>query len=321
MPDIYRPVLLQVKQAMVPGPLFATQPESTHNEHMPADIAGLSGEALPPGRYAVTDRGSYDFGKLPCKEEEFRRLEEQALFFWSREKMLLSDSGLTESMRVLDIGCGQGIVADRIARELVPRGQVVGIEPDSSLRSMAEALAAQNQRLTVMPGDIYNLEQPDESFDFVYARLVFQHLKAPVEALREIHRVLKPGGIALIPDVDNGWLTLYPEPPGFSDMLRLAEKAQTSYGGDRFVGRKLAGYMGEAGFVNVATPVEVLTSARIGLDLFLKIITCFKILLLMRHNDKVEEDFFERICRFAREHNSHGWVGIFCARGVKNGGQ
>jgi len=264
-------------------------------------------------------RGSYDFGKLPCREEEFRRLEEQALFFWHRERELLRGAGLKPDMTVLDVGCGQGIVADRIARELVPQGRVVGIEPDPDLRRMGEALAAQNPGLSVVPGDIYDLGLPEGSVDFAYARLVFQHLREPVTALRQIHRVLKPGGIAVIPDVDNGWLTLHPEPPGFSDMLRLAEKAQVAYGGDRFVGRKLPGYMEEAGFVDVSAPVEVITSGRVGLDLFLKIITCFKILLLMRRNDRVEEDFFDRVCHFAREHRSQGWVGIFCARGVKKG--
>jgi len=267
----------------------------------------------------AVQRGSYDFGNLPCQEEEFRRLEEQALFFWRRERELLRAAGLSPTMRVLDVGCGQGVIADRIARELVPDGEVVGVEPDPDLRRVGEALATQNPRLTVIPGDIYNLDLPADSFDFAYARLVFQHLEKPVEALRQIHRVLRPGGIAVIPDVDNGWLTLQPEPPGFSDMLRLAEEAQAAYGGDRFVGRKLAGYLEKAGFTGITSPVEVITSGTTGLELFLKIITCFKILLLMQRHDPVESDFFGRICRFAREHRCQGWLGIFCARGEKKG--
>ncbi|MBM4356452.1 MAG: methyltransferase domain-containing protein [Deltaproteobacteria bacterium] len=263
------------------------------------------------------EKGSYDFANLPCQEEEFRRLEEQALFFWLRERELLRGAGLKPDMTVLDIGCGQGIVADRIARELVPQGRVVGIEPDPDLRRTAEALAESNPRLKVVAGDVYNLDLPDESFDFAYARLVFQHLNDPVRALRGIHRVLKPGGIAVIPDVDNGWLALHPEPPGFSEMLRHAEDAQAACGGDRFVGRKLAGYLEEAGFIDVSAPVEVITSDRTGLELFLKMITCFKILLLMQHNDRVDPDFFGRILQFAREQGSRGWLGIFCARGVK----
>ncbi len=109
-------------------------------------------------------------------------------------------------MRVVDLGCGTGIISQAIARFLTS-GSIVGVD-----RSPSMVLAAQNRaqkqettNLTFQVGSSEKLDLPSSSCDFVYARLLFQHLSDPQLTLREIKRVLKPGGIICIVDVDNDW--------------------------------------------------------------------------------------------------------------------
>jgi ubiquinone/menaquinone biosynthesis C-methylase UbiE len=97
---------------------------------------------------------------------------------------------------VLEVGCGVGIDIARFARA---GAQVNGI----ALSSTAVQLAKQNFEqqgitadLLVMNGE--DLELADDTFDFVYAHGVLQYTADPDQMIRQIHRVLRPGGQAII---------------------------------------------------------------------------------------------------------------------------
>lgn len=92
---------------------------------------------------------------------------------------------LTPAHRILDLGAGAGIVEQMRFRGLV--AQVCGIDPDQRV--------LENQHLDeakVATGS--SIPYPDNYFDLVYADNVAEHLDKPAEVLREINRVLKPGG-------------------------------------------------------------------------------------------------------------------------------
>jgi SAM-dependent methyltransferase len=224
-------------------------------------------------------------------------------------------------MRILDIGCGPGFVSEKIA-QLVPNGSVVGLELDDKLFAIATGIALQCPAFAVEKGSVYAMPFPDASFDFAYARFVFQHLDRPVDALREVARVLKPGGTALLLDVDDGWLMLHPEPPGFADLIKRSEAAQAAYGGDRFVGRKLPDYFREAGFESASFAVEVTTSDELSMPVFLEIISGFKLTLLLQQGesrDKIEAEL-KRIAAHVDLHNGRGAIGVFLVSGRRGGG-
>jgi SAM-dependent methyltransferase len=102
----------------------------------------------------------------------------------------------TGGLRVLEIGCGLGTDGAQFAKA----GAVyTGVD----LTEAAIELARERFRLFDLPGDFRvadaeNLDFPDASFDLVYSHGVLHHTPDTARAVREVHRVLKPGGRAVV---------------------------------------------------------------------------------------------------------------------------
>ena len=94
---------------------------------------------------------------------------------------------------VLDVGCGTGIFADRLDRQLAPGG-VTGC--DLSAGMLAEA-SARSQRVAWVRGDSARLPFRPGAFDAVVSTQAFHFFDQP-QAWAEFHRVLTPGGHALV---------------------------------------------------------------------------------------------------------------------------
>ena len=96
------------------------------------------------------------------------------------------------SARVIEVGCGNGLNFSHYPAAVT---EVVAIEPESYLRQEAQVAARTAAvRVRVIDGDAESLPVPDASFDAAITSLVLCSIVDPVRALREIHRVLKPGG-------------------------------------------------------------------------------------------------------------------------------
>ena len=65
---------------------------------------------------------------------------------------------------------------------------------------------------SLLGGDVCGLDSVDASFDLVFIREVLQFLPDPVHALRELFRVLKPGGYVCVSDMDDGLRITWPPP-------------------------------------------------------------------------------------------------------------
>ena len=124
---------------------------------------------------------------------------------------LIERSGIKPGMTVLDLGCGSGAFTPFVARVVGEQGRVyaVDIQP-AMLKQLERKLArAENQdikNIELKPASAYNLPFEDGSLDLVYMVTVLQEIPDRSRALREIKRVLKPGGILAVteflPDPD-----------------------------------------------------------------------------------------------------------------------
>src|SRR4051812_18787293 len=166
---------------------------------------------------------------------------------------------LEPGQRLLDVGCGPGTITVDLARRVAP-GEVVGIDRSDDVIAAASALdAPDNVRFET--GDVYALDVADASFDVVHAHQVLQHLTDPVAALRELRRVLRPGGRLAVRDSDYGAFTWAPASPGISRWLALYHELTQRNRAEADAGRYLLGWVQSAGFADVVAGSSTWTFA------------------------------------------------------------
>lgn len=154
--------------------------------------------------------------------------------------------------RVLDCGCGPGSITRGLAERAAP-AEVIGVDFGESqiARASQDAAARGLGNVRFVAASCYRLPFAAETFDGVFSHALLEHLAEPQKALAEFHRVLKPGGHVGVCSPDWGGFLLAP-PSAALDAARDAYTAiQTKNGGDVFVGRKLGGYLADAGFSNI----------------------------------------------------------------------
>lgn len=116
----------------------------------------------------------------------------------------VADAALIQpGQRVLDVACGTGILAREIASRIGPAGRVVGIDPNPGMLAAAKQIAP---AVEWREGVAESLPFPDQSFDAVVSQFGLIFFTDRRQALREMLRVLAPGGrlaVAVWDSLDN----------------------------------------------------------------------------------------------------------------------
>src|SRR3984893_9137583 len=169
---------------------------------------------------------------------------------------------LRGGMRLIDCGCGPGSITVDLAQAVAP-GRAIGLDLREDALIHGRTLARERGIASVAfhAASVYRLPYADGSFDAAFACAVLQHLAAPLAALKEIRRVLKPGGVIGIVDGSSTITFRYPTNPllGAWDNLRKLEREYTT-------GRppdvlELRGLLREAGFVRTEASGHMATGA------------------------------------------------------------
>jgi ubiquinone/menaquinone biosynthesis C-methylase UbiE len=156
---------------------------------------------------------------------------------------------LKPGMRLLDVGCGPGTVTSGFAQRVAP-GETIGIDASADViataKSLARATTARNLSFEV--GSIYEPRFAAGTFDAVFTHQVMQHLRHPVEALRQLRALLAPGGVVGVRVVDWGSAICYPESEAMRRALAIQFELARRNGGEPNAGRYLRRWLREAGF-------------------------------------------------------------------------
>ena len=165
---------------------------------------------------------------------------------------------LRPGMRLLDCGCGPGSITLGLAAAVAP-GAVVGLDLQSAPVARARTAAAAGGVATAhfLVGSVYALPCPPASFDAVFAHALLLHLREPLRALREMRRVLRPGGIVGIRDPDLGTELRTPTTPLLEQRQAIVQRVYQQTGGDPFVGRQQRQLVRAAGFARVTATAAV----------------------------------------------------------------
>ncbi|MFD8483065.1 methyltransferase domain-containing protein [Kitasatospora sp. NPDC059673] len=114
---------------------------------------------------------------------------------------------------VVDLGCGPGTDLAALAEVVGAEGTVYGVDHDREAADAATDRTAHLFQVAVRLADVHDLPLADASCDRARADRVLQHVADPALALREAHRVLRPGGLLVLGEPDWGTLTIdHPEP-------------------------------------------------------------------------------------------------------------
>ena len=124
---------------------------------------------------------------------------------------LIERSGIKQGMRVLEVGCGSGTFVTFVARAVGRAGKVYALDiQPAMLKQLKVKLAKPENRdiknIKLILGSTYELPFEDNSLDSAYMVTVLQEIPDKKRALKEVRRILKPGGILAVteflPDPD-----------------------------------------------------------------------------------------------------------------------
>lgn len=142
---------------------------------------------------------TYTMGRTQAETE---RLIRQSRIYSGLTRRMLTEAGLSNGMKVLDIGSGAGDVAMAAAELVGPEGRVVGVDVNAEILETARARVAQagHGNVEFMAGDARTLDLGND-FDALIGRFILMYLADPTETLRNLATRVRPGGIVAFHEI------------------------------------------------------------------------------------------------------------------------
>ena len=165
-----------------------------------------------------------------------------------RRRLVREALGAKSGERILDVGCGPGFYVDELAEEVGDTGTVVGVDESAPMLEVAAGRTAGRSNVAFHQGDVTALPLPDGTFDAALCVQVLEYVEDVRGAMRELCRVVRPGGRVVVWDVD--WRTVSWH-SGHPARMRRVLEAWDAHLTHPFLPRTLAPRMRDAGFEEI----------------------------------------------------------------------
>ncbi len=181
-----------------------------------------------------------------------RYLEQAAQTFKNIKACSYEMMSISERDCVLDVGCGPGIDVLQLAKQVGPKGFVVGIDHDSQMISEAKSLAQSeniSERVKFHVNDVTSLPFENDYFNGCRSERVFMHLPNPLAALQEMHRVTKVNGRVVIAESD--WSSLSIDCDAVGTEKKIFQYHRDKIMASGYAGRSLFRFFRISGFSEI----------------------------------------------------------------------
>lgn len=163
-------------------------------------------------------------GPLEFDQETGRKLESLYLTpdVVAQRCQVLKSLELKEGETVLDIGSGPGLLAYDMAVSVGSTGRVCGVDISEDMLAMSRRRCGGQGWAEFRTADAATLPYPESCFDAAASTQVYEYVADIPAALAELHRVLRPGGRAVVLDTDYGSLVIHTEDQARLDRVLAA---------------------------------------------------------------------------------------------------
>lgn len=149
---------------------------------------------------------------LQSDSQAAERLLIQRKIYEKSSQNLLLQSGLKTGMKVLEIGCGPGLVTPWLCKQVGEQGRIVAIDKDPFYIAQAHRNTSLYHNVEIKHNDVFEIDKLTECYDLIYCRMVLHHLQKPQFAFEKMTNCLVSKGILVCeePPAHFGVLS-YPE--------------------------------------------------------------------------------------------------------------
>lgn len=184
-------------------------------------------------------------------EKEQQRLREQSRF---SEYEVYKNIDLSQVSTLLEVGCGVGAQSEILLRRF-PDLHLTGIDFSKVQLAAAEkylsSLSLAEGRFDLHQMDATNMDFKSNSFEGAFLCWVLEHIPDPARVLSEVRRVLQPGGIIYVNEVQNASFFMDPYSQNMQQYWLAFNDHQKEVGGDPFIGAKLGNLLLALGYQDI----------------------------------------------------------------------
>ena len=204
-----------------------------------------------------------------------------------RRAIVRATLGAAPGERVLDVGCGPGFYCAELLEDVGSSGAVVGVDGSAAMLALAARRCAGHDNVELHEADATALPVDDASFDAVLSVQVQEYVRDVTAGLGELHRALRPGGRALVFDIDWATLSIHSEDEARCDRVLRAWDDHLAH---RSLPRTLATRLRAAGFEDVRMAAHPFVTIAFDTDSYGAALVPFIAAFVPGHGDVSEEE-------------------------------